>query len=205
MDNTMSEYNAWTGRDLYDCNGDKIGQIQAVFYDDVSGRPEWLSVKTKMFGGAGTFVPIAGATTRGEGDEQDLQVRFSKDQIKDAPNVEESYDHLSAADEERLYRHYGFDWQNRDETHFGYGEDYAKAQRFDRDYKRQQPVQRATETVDQKVQTQAQVTVPVEANVRLRRYVTEGTKTETVTVPTTEEHVEVEGVQAQARPAGRNA
>lgn len=185
------DYNGWVGRDLYDSTGSKIGSITDVFADDVSGRPEWLAVKTGWFGTNISLIPIQGVTERTaeQGGDRDLMTGLDKDTIKNAPNVDDSSTHLSSSDEQLLYKHYGFNWDDRDSKHFGYGKEYAKAERFDRDY------DFSSEVLNQTVQTQA--TVPVEANVRLRRYTTQGTKT--VTVPTTEEHVEVEGVDAQAQ------
>lgn len=184
---TRNDYTSWTDCDLYDNTGSKIGSITDVFTDDVSGRPEWLAVKTGWFGTNVSLVPIQGVTQRTSadgGDGMDLMTNLDKDTIKNAPNVD-AEGSLSTQDEQMLYSHYGFSWDDRQSKHFGYGKDYAKAQRFDRDY----------ETINQTVQTQA--TVPIQADVRLRRYTTQGTKQ--VTVPTSEEHIEVAGVDARTR------
>ena len=47
---TNSSYEGWVGTDAYDVNGDKIGGIDAIYYDDQTGRPEWLAVRTGFFG-----------------------------------------------------------------------------------------------------------------------------------------------------------
>ena len=39
---TTNSYDACIGRDAYDVNGDKIGSIDAIYYDNQTGRPEWL-------------------------------------------------------------------------------------------------------------------------------------------------------------------
>lgn len=185
---TINDYQGWVGRDLYDSNDEKIGSITDVYADNASGRPEWLAVKTGWFGNNVSFVPIAGAQVRDTTDDsQDLRVNFDKAHVKEAPNVDDTGGSLTSHDEQMLYKHYGFAWDDRDSQHFGYGKTYAKAKRFDQSY----------ETVNQTVQTQ----VPVEANVRMRRYTTQGTKT--VQVPTTEEHVEVEGVDARTQQTQR--
>jgi hypothetical protein len=36
---TTTTYGGWIGRDAYDVNGDKIGEISDIYYDDASGRP----------------------------------------------------------------------------------------------------------------------------------------------------------------------
>ncbi|CAM5556144.1 hypothetical protein SFUMM280S_00407 [Streptomyces fumanus] len=47
---------------VYDGDGNKIGEASHVFFDDVTGRPEWVSVKTGMFGSKECFVPIRDAS-----------------------------------------------------------------------------------------------------------------------------------------------
>jgi hypothetical protein len=37
---TINSYEGWVGTDAYDVNGDKIGAIDAIYYDDQTGRPE---------------------------------------------------------------------------------------------------------------------------------------------------------------------
>jgi hypothetical protein len=37
-------YDGWIGRDADGRQGDKIGEIESIYYDDVTGRPEWLAV-----------------------------------------------------------------------------------------------------------------------------------------------------------------
>ena len=51
------------------------------------------------------FVPLAGAAPVGE----DVKVRYSKEQVKDAPGVNPEGE-LSRDEEEALYRHYGMDY-----------------------------------------------------------------------------------------------
>ncbi|WP_435372414.1 PRC-barrel domain-containing protein [Streptomyces ficellus] len=89
---------------VYDAEGTKIGEAKHVFLDDVTGRPEWVSVKTGMFGTSESFVPIKDATVV----EDHLEVPYAKDKVKDAPNVGvDSGGHLSEDEEYRLYEHYG--------------------------------------------------------------------------------------------------
>jgi hypothetical protein len=42
---------------VYDADGNKIGEAKHVFLDDVTGQPEWGSVKTGLFGTSKSFVP----------------------------------------------------------------------------------------------------------------------------------------------------
>ena len=44
MEWSTTSYEAWIGRDAYDVNGDKIGEIDAIYYDDAPvGRSGWPS------------------------------------------------------------------------------------------------------------------------------------------------------------------
>jgi stress response protein YsnF len=92
---------------VYDAEGKKIGEAGHVFLDDVTGQPEWASVRTGLFGTHETFVPIHDAAVV----EDHLEVPYSKDQVKDAPHVDvDQGGHLSEEEEQRLYQHYGIDW-----------------------------------------------------------------------------------------------
>ncbi|MFF5650812.1 DUF2382 domain-containing protein [Streptomyces collinus] len=92
---------------VYDSDGNKIGEAKHVFLDDATGQPEWVSVKTGLFGTSESFVPIHDARVV----EDHLEVHYAKDKVKDAPNVDvDAGGHLSEDEEHRLYEHYGIDW-----------------------------------------------------------------------------------------------
>jgi uncharacterized protein (TIGR02271 family) len=95
----------WQGRTMVDGDGDRIGSIEDIYADDQSGEPEWALVKTGLFGTKSTFVPIAQASER----NGDVQVPYDKQLVKDAPRVEADQ-HLSEAEEQQLWRHYGLDY-----------------------------------------------------------------------------------------------
>ncbi|MFE9406300.1 DUF2382 domain-containing protein [Streptomyces sp. NPDC006530] len=88
----------------YDPDGEKIGGVEQVYLDDASGRPEWVTVKTGLFGTKESFVPLAGA--RRDGDA--LHVGYAKSMVKDAPRLD-AEEHLDVDQERELYRHYGVD------------------------------------------------------------------------------------------------
>ncbi|WP_406724597.1 PRC and DUF2382 domain-containing protein [Streptomyces sp. GD-15H] len=92
---------------VYDTSGTKIGDARHVFLDDVTGQPEWVSVKTGLFGTSESFVPVHDASVV----EDHLEVPYAKDKVKDAPNVDvDAGGHLSEQEEHRLYEHYGIGW-----------------------------------------------------------------------------------------------
>ena len=94
------------GGSVVDEGGDKIGSVEQVFLDDQTGEPEWATVKTGMFGGGQSFVPIAEASVQGD----TLTVPYSKAKIKDAPRVDDSDGHLSQDQEAELYSYYGLQY-----------------------------------------------------------------------------------------------
>jgi uncharacterized protein (TIGR02271 family) len=90
------------GKDVYDQSGDKIGSASEVYLDDDSGQPEWVTVRTGLFGTKESFVPLRDADLTDEG----LRVPVSKSQVKDAPKID-TEGHLSPQEEQELYRYYG--------------------------------------------------------------------------------------------------
>jgi uncharacterized protein (TIGR02271 family) len=89
------------GRTAVDSAGDKIGKIGQIYLDDASGSPQWVTISTGLFGTKESFAPISGY--RLDGDNVVLNV--TKDQVKDAPNVDAD-GHLDDAENDRLYEYY---------------------------------------------------------------------------------------------------
>jgi uncharacterized protein (TIGR02271 family) len=90
------------GQDVYDEAGEKIGSASEVYLDDETGQPEWVTVRTGLFGTKESFVPIRNADLTNDG----VRVPVSKDQVKDAPKIDTD-GHLSPQEEQELYRYYG--------------------------------------------------------------------------------------------------
>jgi uncharacterized protein (TIGR02271 family) len=105
MTPTESAVAEWRGSSAVDSDGEKIGTIEEIYMDTETGKPEWLAVKTGLFGMKLSFIPVADASAS----NGDVQVPYDKAQIKDAPNVEPDGD-LSQEEEANLYRHYGLDY-----------------------------------------------------------------------------------------------
>jgi uncharacterized protein (TIGR02271 family) len=95
----------WQGRTLVDRDGGRIGSIDAIYLDDDTGQPEWALVNTGLFGTKSSFVPLAQATE----DHSDVRVPYDKQLVKDAPRIDPD-GRLSEAEERRLWRHYGLDY-----------------------------------------------------------------------------------------------
>ena len=103
---TATDVRELIGARLLDSDGNKVGTIGQIFLDDETGRPEWATVNTGLFGSSESFVPLAEANRSSE----ELRVPYSKDQIKDAPSVSPEQGHLDQSEEASLYRHYGLDY-----------------------------------------------------------------------------------------------
>ena len=102
---TIQDVQTWKGQTLFGPGDDKIGEIADVYLDRQTNEPEWLAVKTGLFGSNLSFVPIQDANTGGDG----VTVPYDKAKVKDAPNVEADGE-LSPEEERRLYEHYGVSW-----------------------------------------------------------------------------------------------
>jgi uncharacterized protein (TIGR02271 family) len=97
----MTDAYQWHGRTMVGSDGEKIGKITEIYEDPQTGKPEWATVSSGLFGTKSNFVPLAGASPDGE----NVRAQVTKDQVKDAPGVEADGD-LSEQEERRLFEYY---------------------------------------------------------------------------------------------------
>jgi uncharacterized protein (TIGR02271 family) len=172
----------WQDRIMVDADGDKIGNIDAVYLDDQTGEPEWALVNTGLFGTKSSFVPLAQASTSGD----QVQVPYDKQLVKDAPRIDPDQ-HLAEGEEQQLWRHYGLDYQAADTDTDRYGFDDVQDTAVGRDVS-------GPTTDDAMTRSEEELRVGTQTRergrARLRKYVT--TETQTVTVPVSREEVRVE-------------
>ena len=83
-------------------DGKKLGTVSAVYYDNDTDQPEWVAVRTGLFGLDVSLVPLAAAQLRGE----ELHVPFDKERLKTAPHHDPGLE-LTPQDETALFSHYG--------------------------------------------------------------------------------------------------
>ena len=187
-----------SGSDVYGSDGEKIGRAGQVYVDDQTGEPAWVTVNTGFFGTNESFVPLGPA----EFYEDRVQVPFTKDVVKDAPNISPDDEHLGPEQEEQLYRHYGLSGDETvsdvnattdvdlDRDRAGYETDRVGggADTGDRGDTS------GPDTDDAMTRSEEQLKVGTErreaGRARLRKYVT--TEEQQVTVPVTREEVRVE-------------
>jgi len=102
MSITTEQVQQLSGRGAVYAGQDKVGGIGQIYLDDTTGAPSWVTAKTGLFGTSETFVPLQGATLRGD----DIVVDLSEAKIKGAPRVDAD-GQISPAEEDELYRYYG--------------------------------------------------------------------------------------------------
>jgi uncharacterized protein (TIGR02271 family) len=107
----MTDAYQWQGRTMVGSDGEKIGKISEVYEDPQTGNPEWATVSSGLFGTKSNFVPLAGASPDGE----DVRAQVTKDQVKDAPGVENDGE-LSEPEERRLFEHYNVPYTTEGST-----------------------------------------------------------------------------------------
>ena len=98
------------GSQLVDSADQKVGKVGQIYLDDQTGQPEWATVNTGFFGSSESYVPLAEADVAGD----EIRVPYTKDQIKDAPNVDvDAGGHLDQSEERNLYQHYGLNYSEK--------------------------------------------------------------------------------------------
>jgi hypothetical protein len=99
-----TSYVAWLNAEVHDVRGEMIGTIDHLVYDDRTCRPEFMCVRTHLFGSGSRLVPIEGTRW----DEDHLVVPFEKDFVADAPDLDDAWN-LTPEEERRLFNHFGLD------------------------------------------------------------------------------------------------
>ncbi|HEY9525305.1 MAG TPA: PRC and DUF2382 domain-containing protein [Thermopolyspora sp.] len=99
---TETQVKQLIGCKIIGSNGEEIGKVGQVYLNDASRQPEWVTVRTGLFGMRESFVPLRNARHVGE----ELHVPYDKAQVKEAPHLDAGQ-HLSVEEESQLYRHYG--------------------------------------------------------------------------------------------------
>jgi len=104
------------GHDVVDEHGKSVGNVEYIFNDDETGRPEWIGVLTGTFRHHHVLVPAKGAERQGPS----LRVPWAKERIKQAPRYDQEdrrgilglgeYRTKISKEKERMaYAHYGIE------------------------------------------------------------------------------------------------
>ena len=110
-------------KDIYSSDGEKIGSVRDIYYDDTTREPEWIGIGTGFLGMQEKLVPVEALEFQGD----NLRVPFTKDKVKDEPDFKIEDGRLSNRDEQALCRHFGI---AGDHTHatkmLKYGDPYVR-------------------------------------------------------------------------------
>jgi uncharacterized protein (TIGR02271 family) len=199
------------GTDAVDTGGSKLGKVGQIYLDDETGRPEWATVSTGLFGTQESFVPLEQAEISGDS----LRVPYDKARIKGAPRVDAEQGHLSPDQEAELYRYYGVTTDDAGQVSAADMETTTDRADTDRDRDRDPGTTTGTTTgTDQRgavghdtsgpttddamTRSEEQLRVGTEraeaGRARLRKYVVEETVTQTVPVSREEVRIEREPI-----------
>ena len=99
---TPQDNEQYVRRAAVDAEGNRIGKITKVYRDEQTGQPVWVLVETGLLGTRKSFAPIHGSRLDGE---QLVVLAVSKDQVKDAPNID-SDARISEGEEDALRQYY---------------------------------------------------------------------------------------------------
>ena len=161
------------GQPVHGSDGQRIGEVGQVYLDDETGRPEWATVRTGLFGTKESFVPVSQAQMTDDG----LRVPYDKDLIKGAPRVDADQGHLSMEEEAELYRHYGLEYSSGRRDRGTVGHDTSGPSTDDAMTRSEEHLEVGTQTREA-------------GRARLRKHVV--TEQQTVNVPVTREKVTLE-------------
>jgi uncharacterized protein (TIGR02271 family) len=184
------------GQTMLDRDGDKIGKVEQLYYDERSNQIEWALVNTGRFGRKSSFVPLRGAQRQ----DGSIQGSVGKDQVSDAPTVDAG-EELSQPQEQQLFEHYGVPYTTAGtttaaESEQGGGDGQASAGTRS-DLPAGEPTGRdfsGPETDEAMTRSEEEIRVHTESRergrARLRKHVV--TEHERVTVPVAREEVRIE-------------
>ena len=78
----MSDPNTMTGATVTGGDGEKLGKVDAIYFDNDTDKPEWAAVKSGLFGSHVSLVPLA----QGTWNNGTLTVPFDKHALQTAPH-----------------------------------------------------------------------------------------------------------------------
>jgi stress response protein YsnF len=105
------------GYQIYDRHYEKVGKVDDLFVDE-NDVPEYIGVKTSLFGGPSTLIPMD--IVRVNDLRQLVEVASDKETIENAPNFDDDAE-ITAEFEERVYAHFGATREPPPTDRGGYG------------------------------------------------------------------------------------
>ncbi len=105
MSTIATDCESWIGSTLIDGDECTVGTIEEVYFDEQTDRPQWMVVRTGLFGTKHSFVPLADASLTYDA----VATPYDKRLIDHAPRVDTA-DELADAQVLALYRYYGLSY-----------------------------------------------------------------------------------------------
>ncbi|GAC1528281.1 MAG: hypothetical protein NVS3B12_00020 [Acidimicrobiales bacterium] len=99
-----TDWSVWKGHQVVDSGGAKVGIVEEIYLDNETGRPEWLAIKTGLFGHSHSLAPLAGAVRQ----DGVIGLSHQKDVIAGAPRAHRDDGVLTPEEEAHLYEYYGY-------------------------------------------------------------------------------------------------
>jgi uncharacterized protein (TIGR02271 family) len=186
---TPSKWGSLIGSTVNGADGDKIGKVGRVYLNDDTGQPEWVTISTGLFGTRESFAPLYNAQP-GQGE---VRLAVTRQQVKDAPNLDAADDHLEEAQVDELYQYYSGDLAPAGTGHAETGSWHAETD-AGHSARTEGHDTSGPNTDDAMTRSEEQLHVGTESapagRARLRKYVV--TENVTRTVPVSHEEVRVE-------------
>jgi uncharacterized protein (TIGR02271 family) len=118
------------GYQIYDRHYEKVGKVDDLFVDE-NDQPEYIGVKTGLFGGPSTLIPMD--LVRVNDIRQLVEVASDKATIEGAPSFGDDAE-ITAAFEERVYAHFGATREPPPPERGGYGAYHGEDADVDLEY-----------------------------------------------------------------------
>ena len=118
------------GYQIYDQHYEKVGKVDDLFVDE-NDVPEYIGVKTGLFGGPSTLIPMD--IVRVNDVRQLVEVASDKDTIEGAPSFSDDAE-ITAEFEERVYAHFGATREPPPTDKGGYGAYHGENPNVDLEY-----------------------------------------------------------------------
>ena len=97
----ITKPDALLGIVVVDATGAALGEVADVYFDNDTGTPKWVAIKSEVFGGHVSLLPLVHVTQDGA----KLRTPYAQNQVKDGPHYDPDQE-LSVEDEADLFRYY---------------------------------------------------------------------------------------------------
>ncbi len=97
----------WSGHDVVDATGSKIGSLESVYFDTANDEAAFAAIKIGLVGRHRlVFAPLTGAVVA----PSYIKLTVDKKLVKDAPAIDTDGE-LTSEEEPALYSYYGMTYQ----------------------------------------------------------------------------------------------